>query len=128
MLGELHSRNLTLGIKCFAISTLNVKQWPNGTHGIISGCGSQLFRGPIFVFTQYQDTDSVIKFNFQNTFVMKMNCSILESCVAIITKDKSSKGTPKITLMKILLMSIKHVSNWLQYDALNTYAIGFNMM
>ena len=48
-----------------------------------------------------------------------MNCSILESCVAIITKHmehKSSKGTPKLTLMKILLMNVKHVSNWLQYD------------
>ena len=36
-----------------------------------------------------------------------MNCSILESCVAIITKHKSSKGTPKLTLMVILLMSLK---------------------
>ena len=100
MLAGLHSRNLISGIKCFTISTLIVEQWPNGTHGIISGCGSQLFRGPIFVFTQYQDTDSVIKFNFQNTFVMKMNCSILESCVAIITKHKSSKGTPKLLQSK----------------------------
>ena len=40
-----------------------------------------------------------------------MSCSILESCVAIITKHKSSKGTPKFTLMKIL-----PISNWLQYD------------
>ena len=45
-----------------------------------------------------------------------MNCSILESCVAIITKHKSSKGTHKLTVMDILLMSLKHVSNWLQYD------------
>ena len=45
-----------------------------------------------------------------------MNCSILGSCVAIITKHKSSKRTPKLTLMKILLMSLKHVSNWLQYN------------
>ena len=72
--------------------------------------------GPIFVFTRHQNTDSVIKFYFQNTFVMKMNCSILESYVAIITKHKSSKGTPKLTLMKILLMSLKYVSNLLQYD------------
>ena len=47
---------------------------------------------------------------------MKMNCSVLESCAAIITKHKSSKGTPKLTVMKVLLMSSKHVSNWLQYD------------
>ena len=45
-----------------------------------------------------------------------MNCSILESRVAVITKHKSSKGTPKLTLMKILLMSLKHISSWLQYD------------
>ena len=43
----------------------------------------------------------------QNTFVMKINCSILESCVAIIIKHKSSKETPKLTLKKILLMSLK---------------------
>ena len=47
---------------------------------------------------------------------MKMNCSILESCVAVITKYKSSKGTPRLTLMKILLMGLKHLSNWLRYD------------
>ena len=37
-----------------------------------------------------------------------MNCSIQESCVVIITKHRSSKGTPKLTfiLMKILLMSL----------------------
>ena len=51
---------------------------------------------------------------FQDTFVMKMNCSILENCVVITTKHKSSKGTPKLTLIKILLTSIKHVSNQLQ--------------
>ena len=45
-----------------------------------------------------------------------MNCSILESCVAIITKHQSSKAAPKFTLMKILPISPKHVSNWLQYD------------
>ena len=45
-----------------------------------------------------------------------MNCSILESRVATITKHKSSKGTPKLTLIKILLMSLKHVGNWLHYD------------
>ena len=58
-------------------------------------------------------TDSVIKFYFQKTFVMKMNCGILEICVAIVTKHKSSKGTPKLTfiVMKILLMSFKHVSS-----------------
>ena len=28
---------------------------------------------------------------------MKMNCGIVESCVAIVTKHKSSKGTPKLT-------------------------------
>ena len=33
------SRIWLLGIKCFAIPTLNF-QWPNGTHGIISGCGT----------------------------------------------------------------------------------------
>ena len=38
------------------------------------------------------------------------------NCVAIITKHKSSKGTPKLTLMKILLMNLKHVSNWPQYN------------
>ena len=38
------------------------------------------------------------------------------NCVAIITKHKSSKGTPKLTLMKILLMSLKYVSNWPQYN------------
>ena len=36
---------------------------------------------------------------------MKMNFNILERCVAIITIHKSSKGTPKLTLMKIFLMS-----------------------
>ena len=65
------------------------------------------------VFTRYQNTDTVIKFCYENVFVMKMNCGILESCVAIITKYKSSKETPKFTftLIKILLMSLKHVSN-----------------
>ena len=44
---------------------------------------------------------------------MEMNCGILESCAAIVNKNKSSKGTPKLTsiLMKILLMNLKHVSN-----------------
>ena len=45
-------------------------------------------------------------FYFQNTFVMKMNCGILESCVPIVTKRKSSKGAR-------LLMSFKsrnHIS------------------
>ena len=51
------------------------------THGIISCCGL-LFRSPIFVFTRYQNTDSVIQFYFQNTFVRKMNCGILESSQA----------------------------------------------
>ena len=43
---------------------------------------------------------------------MKMNCGILESCVAIVTKLKSIKGTNKLTfiVMKILLMSLKHLS------------------
>ena len=41
-----------------------------------------------------------------------MNCGILKSCAAIVTKYKSSKGTPQLTLMimKILLMSLKHVA------------------
>ena len=60
------------------------------------------------VFARYQNTDSVIKFYFQNTFVMKINCGILESCVAVVTKHKSSKGTPKLTF---IVMSLKHVSN-----------------
>ena len=51
------------------------------THGIISCCGL-LFRSPIFVFTRYQNTDSVIQFYFQTTFVRKMNCGILESSQA----------------------------------------------
>ena len=57
-------------------------------------------------------------FFFQNAFVMKMNCSILESCFAFVTKHESSKGTPKLTfiLIKILLMSLKLINNWLQND------------
>ena len=50
-----------------------------------------------FLYYQIPNTDSIIKFYFQKTFVMKMNCGILESCVAIVTKHKSSKGTPKLT-------------------------------
>ena len=63
-------------------------------------------------------TASVIGFFFQNVFVMKMNCSILESCFAFVTKHESSKGTPKLTfiLIKILLMSLKLINNWLQND------------
>ena len=74
---------------------------------IISGCGSQLFRVPVFVFTRYQNTDPVIKFYFQNTFVMKMNCGFSE------TKHKSSKGTsqPTFIVIRCLLMSLNHVSN-----------------
>ena len=45
---------------------------------------------------------------------MKMICSILESCVAIINKHKSSNS--QVTLSKSLLMSLKHISNWLQYN------------
>ena len=58
------------------------------------------------------------RFFFQNAFVMKMNCSILESCFAFVTKHESSKGTPKLTfiLIKILLMSLKLINNWLQND------------
>ena len=58
------------------------------------------------------------RFFFQNVFVMKMNCSILESCFAFVTKHESSKGTPKLTfiLIKILLMSLKLINNWLQND------------
>ena len=49
---------------------------------------------------------------------MKMNCSILESCFAFVTKHESSKGTPKLTfiLIKILLMSLKLINKWLQND------------
>ena len=38
-----------------------------------------------------------------------MNCGILGSCVVIVTKNKSIKGTPKLTFiaMKILLTSLK---------------------
>ena len=67
------------------------------------------------VFARYQNTDSVIKFYFQNTFVMKMNCGILESCVAVVTKHKSSKGTPKLTF---IVMSLKHVSNTQKWKCL----------
>ena len=61
-------------------------------------------------------TYSVVKFYFQNTFVMKMNCGILEGCVAIVTKHKSSKVTPKLTfiVMKILLMSYKPRNQYLK--------------
>ena len=67
------------------------------------------------VFARYQNTDSVIKFYFQNTFVMKMNCGILESCVAVVTKHKSSKGTPKLTF---IVMSLKQVSNTQKWKCL----------
>ena len=40
-----------------------------------------------------------------------MKCSILESCFAFVTKYESSKGTPKI-----LVMTLKLISNWLQND------------
>ena len=42
-----------------------------------------------------------------------MKCGIIESCVAIVTKQKSSKRAPKLTfiVMKILLISLKHVNN-----------------
>ena len=51
------------------------------------------------------------RFFFQNAFVLKMKCSILESCFAFVTKHESSKGTPKI-----LVMTLKLISNWLQND------------
>ena len=49
---------------------------------------------------------------------MKMSCGILESCVSIITKHKSSKGTPKLTfiLMKILLMSFTPRKQYLKME------------
>ena len=42
-----------------------------------------------------------------------MKCSILESCVAIVTKHKSYKGTTKLTfiVMKILPISLEYESN-----------------
>ena len=49
---------------------------------------------------------------------MKMNCGILESCVAILTKHKSSKGTLKFTfiLIKILLVSLKPRKQYLEME------------
>ena len=45
-----------------------------------------------------------------------MNCVILHSCVAIITKHKSSKRTLNLTFtaMKILLMSLKPRKQYLK--------------
>ena len=59
------------------------------------------------VFTRYQNTESVIRFYFQNTFVMKMNWGILESCIPIVTKQKSSKGTPMLTFIVIKILLVK---------------------
>ena len=45
-----------------------------------------------------------------------MKCGILEGCVAIVTKHKSNKGTPKLTFIvtKILLMSYKPHNQYLK--------------
>ena len=47
---------------------------------------------------------------------MKRNSGILESCVAIVPKHRSSKGTPELTfiVMKILLMSLKPRKQYLK--------------
>ena len=47
-----------------------------------------------------------------------MKCSILESCVAIVTKYKSSWGTPNLTfvVMKILLKSLKPRKQYLKME------------
>ena len=47
-----------------------------------------------------------------------MKCGILESCVANVTKHKSSKGSPKLTffVMKILLMSLKPCKQYLKME------------
>ena len=42
---------------------------------------------------------------------MKMKCGILESCVAIVTKHKSSKGIPKLTFIEMSLKLRKEYLN-----------------
>ena len=56
MTGELHSRNSMLSIMYLHFFHIEHIKWPNDTSGIISGCGSQLFRCSILFFTRYQNT------------------------------------------------------------------------
>ena len=59
MTGELHSRNSILSILYLHFFHIEHIKWPNGTPGIISGCGSQLFRSN-FVFYPLPKHDYVI--------------------------------------------------------------------
>ena len=48
MTGELHSRNSILSIMYLHFFHIKHIKWPNGTSGIVSGCGSQLFSSIFF--------------------------------------------------------------------------------
>ena len=68
MTGELHSRNSILSIMYLHFFHIKHIKWPNGTSGIVSGCGSQLFSSIFFL--------SITKTRLHNNRSSHLMCSI----------------------------------------------------